>query len=477
MINRRDFLKTAGLSAAALAVDPVGAFSASAKVRKETAGANRKINLALVGIGHRGNEDAHAVAATGMANVVAICDVNMGAPHTQEVMNMFPGAKRFKDFRKMFDEAGKDFEAVLVATPDFSHFPVAMRAIKEGKHVYCEKPLTRTFNENQLLIDAAKMHPEVVTQMGNQGHSGKNYFQFKQWVDAGIIKDVYKVDAHMNGGRRWHGYDVNIKKFPDADPIPQTMDWDTWLMQAMYHDYSKKFDEGNWRCWYDFGMGALGDWGAHIFDCCHEFLDLGLPYEVGMAKCEGHNDYFFPMASTIQFKFPRRGRKPAVEMNWYDGIGNFPELPIGYGKSEASDVPTVNGQAYIPTSLNPGKVIYTHHDDLIFKGGSHSSTLSIIPEERQKEYEAAGKIPELPDYHYDHYKNFFFAILGDEKTHSPFEKAGVMCQVMNLGVIAQRLNTTFKFDRASGEIIDNPFANALLTGMPPRKGWEEYYVL
>jgi len=476
MINRRDFLKTAGIGAAAIAVDPFNAFTASAKVRKETAGANKKVNLAIVGIGHRGNENAKEVERTGMANVVALCDVNMGAPHTQEVMSMWPDAKRFQDFRKMFDEMAGEIEAVLIATPDFSHFPIAMRAIKEGKHVYCEKPLTRTFLENQLLIDAAKAHPEVVTQMGNQGHSGKNYFQFKSWVEAGIIKDVTKIDAHMNGARRWHGYDVNIDRFPEADAMPSTMDWDVWLMQAMYHDYSKKFDEGNWRCWYDFGMGALGDWGAHIFDTCHEFLELGLPTEVGMEKAEGHNEFFFPMASTIKFKFPRRGSMPACEMNWYDGVNNFPTLPAGYGTSEASDVPTVAGQAYVPTKLNPGKVIYSN--DLIFKGGSHSSTLSIIPSDVQKQLEAEGKLPECPeDYHYNHYINFFNAILGNEKAHSPFEKSAVLCQVMNLGVIAQRLNTTFKFDRSSNEIIDNPFANALLTGIPPRKGWEEYYKL
>ena len=477
MISRRDFLKTAGIGAAALSLDPLSSFTASAKVRKEAAGSNRKVNLALVGIGHRGKENAEKIAELlDMVNVVALCDVNMGAPHTQQVMGMFPEAKQYKDFRKMFDEMKGQIEAVLVATPDFSHFPVCMRAIKEGVHVYSEKPLARTFLENQLLIDAAKMHPEVVTQMGNQGHSGPNYFQFKAWVDAGIIKNVTRIDAHMNNSRRWHGYDVNIKKFPDAEPMPSTMDWDVWLMQAMYHDYSTKFDEGNRRCWYDFGMGALGDWGAHLFDTCHEFLELGLPYEVGMVRADGHNDYFFPMASTINFKFPRRGSMPACELNWYDGIDNWPEIPAGYGKSEVSDVPTVAGQAYKPTKLNPGKIIYS--DDLIFKGGSHSSTLEIIPKELHEEMDKAGKLPHIDEtYHFNHWKNFFASIQGDEKTHSPFEKAGVLCQVMNLGVIAQRLNTTFKFDRASGEIIDNPFANSLLTGIPPRKGWEEYYTL
>ena len=481
MLSRRDFLKAAGVSAAALAVDPMNAFAAtSAKSQKNIKGANNKINIALVGIANRGAQDAQEIrkieTENGIVNVVALCDVNINAANTQRVISWWPNAKKYQDFRKMFDEMANQIDAVLVATPDFSHFPIAMRAIKEGIHVYCEKPLTRTFYENQLLIDAANAHPEVVTQMGNQGHSGENYFQFKAWVEAGIIKDVTKIVAHMNNDRRWHKYDVNIKKFPDADPMPETIDWDVWQMQTMYHDYSKQFDQGNWRSWYDFGMGALGDWGAHIFDTCHEFLELGLPTEVGLTHCEGHNDYFFPMESTIKFSFPRRGSKPACEMFWYDGIKNVPELPEGYGQSQVSDVPLVAGQAYKPIAVNPGKEIYS--DKYIFKGGSHSAELSIVPEELHKEMDSKGLLPHVPkDYHYNHYLNWLNAILGKEEAHSAFQKSGVLCQVMNLGVIAQRLNTTFHFDRTSKEITDNPYANSLLTGIPPRKGWEEYYVL
>lgn len=477
MINRREFLKTAGLSAAVLTMDPLKTFAMSAKERKSIKGANDKVNVAFIGIGNRGKDDAKAVYKTGLCNVVALCDVKMGAPSTQEIMDMFPQAKKYKDFRKMFDEMSSQIDAVFVATPDFSHFPITMRAIKEGISVYCEKPLCRTFYECELLIQAAKMHPEVVTQLGNQGHSDGNYFQFKAWTEAGIIKNVTKIDAHMNNDRRWHRYDVNMKKFPDADPMPETMDWDVWQMQTMYHDYSKRFDNGNWRCWYDFGMGALGDWGAHMIDTIHEFLDLGLPTEVGMVKCEGHNDFFFPMASTIRFKFPRRGNKPALELTWYDGIGNFPELPEGYGTSEApKGVGLVDGKPYVPTELNPGKIIYS--DDLIFKGGAHGSQLKIVPESLHEEMDRKGLLPHVPtDYHFNHYKNFLNAVLGIEKPHSPFEVSGPLCQVMNLGVIAQRLNTTFHFDRTTKEITDNPFANSLLTGIPPRKGWEDYYIL
>jgi len=482
MVSRRDFLKMAGASAAALAVEsasPFNGFNASAqnkKSKKDTAEpASEKVNIALIGIGGRGQQNAQEIIRTGMANVVALCDVNMGAPTTQWTISRFPDVPRYQDFRKLFDEMHDKIEAVFISTPDFSHFPIAMRAIKEGIHVYCEKPMCRTFTENQLLIDAALKHPEVVTQMGNQGHSGENYFQFKALVECGLLKNVSKINAHMNNSRRWHGYDINMKDFPAADPKPDTMDWDLWQMQTMCHNYSNQFDGGNWRSWYDFGTGALGDWGAHIFDTCHEFLDLGLPYEVGMLKAEGHNDFFFPMESTISFKFPRRGNLPACQLTWYDGIKNVPELPEGFGESKVSDVPLVAGEAYKPIAVNPGKEIFT--DDLIFKGGSHSATLEVIPKEKNDEMMAKGLLPELPEYHFNHYINFFNAVRGLEKTHSPFEKAGVLCQMINLGVIAQRLNTTFHFDRASKEIIDNPFANALLTGVPPRKGWEEYYVI
>src|SRR5690606_19107579 len=126
-------------------------------------------------------------------------------------------------------------------------------------HVYTEKPMARTFNEITLMMDCAKRH-NVVTQMGNQGHSEGNYFQFKAWKEAGIIKDVTAVTAHMNSPRRWHGWDVNMQSFPKAEAVPSTLDWNTWLMARSSHDYNKDFINGQWRCWYDFGMGALGDW-------------------------------------------------------------------------------------------------------------------------------------------------------------------------------------------------------------------------
>ena len=154
---------------------------------------NEKVKIAYVGIGNRGQQIIEDFARTGMVEVVALCDVDMGAKHTQKVIGMYPKAKQFRDFRQMFDKAGKEFDAVAIATPDHSHFPISMLALASGKHVYVEKPLARTFYEAELLMQAALKRPNLATQVGNQGHSEANYFQFKAWMDAGIIKDVTGV--------------------------------------------------------------------------------------------------------------------------------------------------------------------------------------------------------------------------------------------------------------------------------------------
>ena len=471
MSSRRKFIKSAALASAGIAV---GNFSATAKSYSRIIGANKKVNLACIGIGNRGGAILNDLHDTGLANIVALCDIDMGATHTRENMDKFSSAKKFQDFREMFDKAGNEIEAVSIGVPDFSHFPITMMAMALGKHVYVEKPMARTFYEIELMMAAAKKYNKVVTQMGNQGHSEANYFQFKAWKDAGIIKDVTAITAHMNSARRWHGWDTHIKKFPAAEPVPATLDWDNWLTTAEYHDYNHDYHLGQWRCWYDFGMGALGDWGAHILDTAHQFLELGLPNEITALKAEGHNDYFYPMSTTLLFKFPKRKSMPAVDITWYDGVNNIPPVPAGYGVSELDpNIPPPSDGKIQPAKLNPGKIIYSR--ELTFKGGSHGSTLSIIPEEKAKAM--ASKLPEVPKSPSNHFANFLLSCSGSEKTRSPFEIAGPLSQVFCLGVMAQRLNTKIVFDRETKRITNNRFADALLTGAPPRKGWEQYYKL
>lgn len=473
--ERRRFLKKA-LALSGVAVFPnilLNKVSGANSPLSKLANPSERINLACCGCGNRGAEIIKELYNTGMVNIVALCDVDMEAEHTLRILKDFPDVPRFRDFRVMFDKMGNQIDAVAVGTPDHSHFPIAMLAMSLGKHVFCEKPMARTFNEVELMTDAAKRH-KVVTQMCNQGHSEANYFQFKAWVEAGIIKDVTAVTAHMNMPRRWHGWDVNMKSFPSAEPVPETLDWDTWVAAAVYHDFSKYFHYGNWRSWYDYGLGALGDWGAHIIDTVHRFLDLGLPYEVEPLKLEGHNRFFFPQASTIAMRFPKRVGMPAVELTWYDGVNNIPPLPEGYGVLELDpNIPPIAGRQVQAVKLNPGKIIYSK--DLIFKGGSHGSTLSIIPDAKAKDM--ASKLPDIPKSPSNHYANFLNACKGIENARSSFDIAGQLSQVFCLGVIAQQTNSKLVFDRETKKITNNKTANNLLVGIPPRKGWEQFYKL
>ncbi len=479
--SRRKFIKRTAVTFGALTVVPSHVLFSKPEIRNKEGKVIRnasvvpsdKVNMACCGIGNRGGEIMRDLYKTGLVNFVALCDVDMGAPHTVKSIEAHPNAKRFQDFREMFDKIENEFDAVSVGTPDFSHFPITMLAMSKGKHVYVEKPMARTFNEVELMINGAKKY-KVATQMGNQGHSEGNYFQFKAWVEAGIIKDVTEITAHMNGRRRWHGWDTSMTKFPNGEPVPETLDWDTWLMTAQHHDYIKDFVNGQWRCWYDFGMGALGDWGAHIMDTAHQFLNLGLPYEVDPVKIVGHNPLFFPQETTLAFKFPERGKMPPVTITWYDGMNNIPQVPEGYGTLDVDpNIPPPSNGKVQPAKLGAGKIIYSK--ELMFKGGSHGSTLSIIPEEKAKDL--ASKLPEVPKSPSNHFANFLLACKGEEKCRSSFDIAGPLSQVFTLGTMAQQLNTKILFDREKKVVTNNSLANQMLAGKPPRKGWEEFYKL
>jgi len=430
-----------------------------------------KINLACCGIGNRGGDDVHGFAKTGLVNFVALCDTDMGAPQTLGVLKMFPDVPRFQDFRQMFDKMGRQIDAICIGTPDFSHFPIAMLAMSLGKHVYCEKPMGQSFRQIGLMMEAEKKY-KVAAQMGNQGHSEANYFQFKAWVDAGIIRNVTRITAFMNQHRRWHG--MKVAGYLPEQPMPPTLDWPDWLSDAQFHAYNKGYVNGEWRSWFDFGNGALGDWGAHIFDTAHEFLHLGLPTEVEAVKLDGWSPYIYPQASTLAFRFPAREGMPPLELTWYDGMNNLPPLPADFGEGIVDrNVPPPTAGGTDALKRPTGKVIYG--EGLTFKGGSHGSTLKIIPQ--SKANEMASRLPPVPKSPSNHYQNFLHACRGQEKCRSSFAVAGPLCQTMALGVIAQRVNGRFHFDPATGHITDHKDADILLDGVPPRKGWEEFYRL
>ncbi|MDP4810692.1 MAG: Gfo/Idh/MocA family oxidoreductase, partial [Saprospiraceae bacterium] len=214
---------------------------------------SEKINLACIGIGNRGADIIKKLHGTGLVNIVALCDTDMGAPHTLPIIKLFPDVPQFQDFRVLFEKMGKQFDAITAGVPDFSHFPISMLAMSEGKHVYVEKPMAHTFQEVELMMRAEKKY-KVACQMGNQGHSDENYFQFKAWTEAGIIKDVTRITAFMNNGRRWHG--MKVSDFLPEQPVPESLDWDAWLATSSFKSYNKGYINGDWRSWFEFGNGA-----------------------------------------------------------------------------------------------------------------------------------------------------------------------------------------------------------------------------
>ena len=459
-MDRRGFIK-AMLAAGAAPVFMPGCCSCSSA---RTYVANGKVRLAAIGCGAQAWFDLKKLSGNkDICEVVALCDTDIGAKHTLEALKRFPNLPRFQDFRKMFDKMADKIDAVLIGIPDHSHFCAAMHAMRLGKAVYVEKPLAHSFLECELLM-AAEKHYSVVTQMGNQGHSGDNYYQYRDYVNNGVIKDVKKVVSHMNMQRRWHKWGGKTSSYPKAEALPKTLDWEVWCNAAPYHDFSKDLAYGEWRCWYDYGNGCMGDWGAHILDCVHRFtLGGALPSEVAISNVTGWNPYVFPIQDTLTMKFGD------VTLEWYEGLDNKPKLPKGfrYADNKGLFPASTANDGLIDPPLKPGKEIYLA-DGTVWQGLSHSSTLVKCGAQDAPR-------PEFEKAKSDHWRNFLLAVKGEETERSPFSVTAPLSEVFCLGVIAQRLNRGFKFDPVKKRAVGDAEVDLLLKGPAPRKGWEEYY--
>ena len=460
-MNRREFLKSV-LAAGTVPFLPCGAFAA------RSFAANGKVRLAAIGCGAQAWFDLKKFAANGdICEVVALCDTDIGAKHTLDAIKRFPDLPRFQDFRKMFDAMAGQIDAVLVGTPDHSHFCAAMHAMRLGKHIYVEKPLAHSFLECELLRKAEKKYG-VVCQLGNQGHSGDNFSQYKEYSEKGVLKGVTKVVAHMNMERRWHKWEGKVSGYPKAGKLPATLDWDSWLSAAPYHDYSKDLVHGEWRCWFDYGMGCMGDWGAHILDTVHRFTLCGdLPTEVKIDNLKGQNQYVYPIQDTVTMLFPKNARHGDISLEWWEGLRNQPKPPEGFAFVDNKGLfpASTANDGLVDPKLKPGKEIYLA-DGTIWQGLSHSSTLRRV---------GGGEAPMFEKATEDHYRNFLLAVRGEREARSPLSVGAPLCELFCLGVVAQRLGRGFRFDPATGKAVGDDEANALLRGPVPRKGWEEYY--
>ena len=320
-ISRREFLKTGTVAAAGLAAAPEMVFGKAKKTAKKVAPSD-KLNIIGVGIGGRGASDLKNLESQ---NIIGLADIDF--KYAQHVFDRYPDAKRYNDYRKLYDDMLKDADAVMVATADHTHALIAAEAITAGKHVYCEKPLTHTVYESRLLTKLAAKY-KVATQMGNQGASGKGTAIVKEWIQNGEIGEVTKVESYTNRPIWPQGLCTPT----EVHEIPATLNWDSFIGPAKMRPYNSIYHPWNFRGWWDFGTGALGDMACHILHAPFTALNLGYPIKVQGSSTALLNDCA-PNAQIVKMVFPARENlpkvaMPEVEVWWYDG-GLMPPRPEG----------------------------------------------------------------------------------------------------------------------------------------------------
>ena len=453
-LSRRDLLKTVLYTSPVVLFGKTGLFAEDIKplYQPKLVPTGRKIRAAQVGVFNRGDQVLGSFKRHQNTQIEFKAFADVAFVSHDSSLDGFPDVPCFKDYREMFEKMHKDIDAVIVCTPDHSHFPVVIHAMLLGKHVYVEKPLAQNVYECRLLEKVAAA-TGVVTQMGNQGHSGQGTFQFADWVKAGLVKNVKKIDAWMTNSRRWHGWTYDA--YPDQVP-PVGYDWDQWLGRRPFRPHSDKLTGGNWRCWYEFGCGCMGDWGAHILDAVHRYLKLGQPYEIS-TKLMGPSDLYYPQGSVITFRFKGRDGMPPLELNWYDGQGNQPkESPKGYTDNLG----------------NVGSFIYA--EDCAIRGSSHGALYKIVTPGKEAQLKQSGKLPALREGLSDHYHNFLNSCQGIEKANSSFDVAAPLAEMLALGCVGQRFGGTLKYDAATMTITNHEQANKMLRGPAVREGWDAY---
>ena len=427
-ISRREFLGAAVATTSLLIVP-----SAVLGLGGATS-ANRKLNLAGIGIGGQG---AHVLSELESENIVALCDVDKN--HAAHVFKKYPKARQFSDYRKMLDEM-KEIDAVIIATPDHHHAFASMEAIKRGKHVYCEKPLTHSVWEARQLVQAARQ-AKVATQMGNSGQASDSTRRLCELVWAGVIGKV--DEAHIWTDRPSQGlfkeyWPQGVSRPKDTPEAPASLEWDLWLGPAPLRPYHPAYLPFKWRGWWDFGTGALGDIGCHAMDPVFRALKLGAPLSV-QASSTRVNDETYPLGSMVTYHFPARQAAPqainrhvaglseaaagAIEMPpcklvWYDG-GLRPPRPAGLPEGKRMG--------------DNGRLLIGEKGFLL--GGSRSSADAVYPESCAKvAAEVARSIPRSEGHH----REWIEACKGGQPAGSNFDWAGPLTESVLLGNVALR---------------------------------------
>jgi len=370
-----------------------------------------------------------------LANVYALCDVDLD--FSGHVLKGYPKAKVYQDFRRMLDNE-KEIDAVVIGTPDHMHAPIAIYAMKMGKHVYVEKPMCKTVFESREMRRIAR-EMNVVTTMGNQGHATEGTRQTVEMVRSGAVGKITKVNA-FTGVPSWP--QGNLQR-PAGVPVPKTLDWNLWLGVAPVKPYHPDICHFNWRGLRDYGTGAIGDWGSHILDAPVWALELKWPTKI-QASPTRFSDEFWPACEYITYEFPARGTNPPVTLTWYDGQLKPPR------PAELEDGRTIDAVTY-------------YGDKGVMMSGGRGSGSTLIPETAMKEYKRPD--PWLPRGTGNIMEDWINAIKNGTKTSNDFEHSGNLGEIMALtsvAVLAAQYNTTLKYDGENMRFTNLPEANNFL---------------
>ncbi len=409
---------------------------------------SEKLNVAAIGAGGMGAGNTRAAASAG-ANIVALCDVDW--KKADESFKRFPKAKKYKDFRKMLDNE-KSIEAVIVATPDHFHTVAAMAAMRRRKHVYVQKPLTRLVSEARALTEAARKY-KVVSQMGNQGHSGNGVRDICEWIWAGVIGEVEEVHAWTNRPVWPQG----IGRPKEVHDVPSTMDWNLWIGPSPMRPYNRCYAPFAWRGWWDFGGGALADMACHVLDPVFWALKLKYPTSVE-ASCTPVNKETYPLASIVHYQFPAREGMPAVKVHWYDG-GMKPERP---------------------KELEVGRKLNQASSNVLFIGskgvlrcGEYGDNPQLLPYERMREFSKNKPPQTLKRIKTSHEGNWIEACKTGDKATSNFDYSGPFTEMVTMGNLAIRPENVGKkllWDGENMRVTNDEGANDFVQ-MHYRDGW------
>ena len=433
---RRDFIRNAALTAAGFYIVPRNVLG-----RGFTAPSDR-LQIAGIGAGGKGESDITNFFKTGKADIAYLCDVD--DRQAAKMRARFPKAKYYKDYRELIDKEHKHIDACSVSTPDHMHAVIGMAAMQKNKHVYIQKPLAHDIYEARMLTKAAHDY-KVVTQMGNQGASGDGVRQLQEWFNAGIIGDVHTIYCYTDRPIWPQGIPWSSAKAP----IPQGLDWDLWLGTAPKKDYVDKLLPFNWRGWWDYGTGALGDMACHIMAPAFAVLGLGYPTA---AECSVSTPYVEnwqqgvypdsgPIASSITLTFKGKDGKPDVKLHWMDG-GMQPDRPDELGPNEEMG-DGGNGVLFLGTK---GKMMC----------GTYGVKPNLLPTSRTKETivpQTIARVPQGDNGHYAAWVEGAIAGYGSEKAKnlsSNFDIAGPLTESVLMGNLAIRSYNITKKD-AKGE--------------------------